>query len=188
MANLKLTDEEREYIARLPFLDAEYVDYLSQFRYRPDEQVKLKYDGRDLELEVVGEWHETILYEVPLLALISEAYFRFTDRDWSYDGQVENAVQKTRKLIEHGCVFSEFGTRRRRDFKTHDTVMGAIHKTVKEYKEECAAKGQEPKGFCAGTSNVYLAKKYDVTPIGTVGTYKRWKRKSSAIITLLCMF
>lgn len=169
MAHLKLTDEEREYMARLPYLDAEYIDYLSQFRFRPDEQVKIQYDGGDLELEISGEWHETILYEVPVLALISEAYFRFTDCDWSYEGQVENTVQKTRALIEKGCAFSEFGTRRRRDFKTHDIVMDAIYKTDKAYKEECAAKGEKPKGFCAGTSNVFLAMKYNVTPIGTVG-------------------
>lgn len=175
MANLKLTAEEREYMAGLPYLDAEYIEYLSQFRYNPDEQVKIQYDAStsDLQLEITGEWHETILYEVPVLALISEAYFRFTDRDWNYDNQVEHTVEKTRALIEHGCVFSEFGTRRRRDFKTHDIVMGAIHKTDKEYKEECAAKGQQPKGFCAGTSNVYLAMKYNVAPIGTVGKLKK---------------
>lgn len=171
MALLKLTEIEREYISRLAFLDAGYVEYLSQFQYKPEEQVIVNYDEAtgDLELEVRGKWHETILYEVPLLALISEAYFRYTDRDWNYDNQVENAVQKTKALLEHGCIFSEFGTRRRRDFKTHDLVMKTIYKTNEQYKKDCAAANQSPKGNCAGTSNVLLAMKYNVLPIGTVG-------------------
>lgn len=171
MALLKLTEIEREYISRLAFLDADYVEYLSQFQYKPEEQVIVNYDEAtgDLELEVRGKWHETILYEVPLLALISEAYFRYTDRDWNYDNQVENAVQKAKALLEHGCIFSEFGTRRRRDFKTHDLVMKTIYETNEQYKKDCAAANQSPKGNCAGTSNVLLAMKYNVLPIGTVG-------------------
>lgn len=171
MALLKLTEIEREYISRLNFLDADYVEYLSQFQYKPEEQVVLNYDEvtGDLELEVRGKWHETILYEVPLLALISEAYFRYTDRDWNYDNQVENAVQKTKALLEHGCIFSEFGTRRRRDFKTHDLVMKTIYETNEQYKKDCFTANQSPKGNCAGTSNVLLAMKYNVLPIGTVG-------------------
>lgn len=171
MELLKLTEEEHKYLSGLAFLDQDYVDYLAKFEYKPDEQVKTSFDEAtgDFELEVSGKWHETILYEVPLLALISESYFRFTDRDWSYDGQVEQAQQKTRALVEHGCVFSEFGTRRRRDFKTHDLVMKTICDTNQEYRKECESNGTTPKGTISGTSNVYLAMKYDVLAIGTVG-------------------
>jgi nicotinate phosphoribosyltransferase len=171
MAFLKLTEQEREFMSRLSYLDPEYIEYLAQFEFKPSEQVKTSFDEAtgDFELEVTGQWLETILYEVPLLALISEAYFRFTDRDWNYDNQVENAIKKARTLVEHGCVFSEFGTRRRRDFKTHDLVMKTIHETNEAYKKECAAAGVAPKGNLAGTSNVYLAMKYNVVPIGTVG-------------------
>lgn len=173
MGLLELTEIEREYMSGLPFFDKEYVDYLSEFRYKPSEQIVTKFDEitGDFELEVSGKWHETILYEVPLLALISEAYFRFTDCDWNYEGQVERAVQKTRALLEHGCVFSEFGTRRRRDFKTHDLVMKTIHVTNEDYKQVCAKQGTTPKGNVAGTSNVFLAMKYNVPAIGTVGKY-----------------
>ncbi|KAI8640768.1 nicotinate phosphoribosyltransferase [Parasitella parasitica] len=166
MGHLKLTESEREYMSRLEFLDADYVDYLAQFQYKPEEQVFMNYDEAtgDLELEVRGNWLETILYEVPLLALISEAYFRYTDRDWNYDNQAENAAKKTQELLKHGCTFSEFGTRRRRDFKTHDLVMCEINE---QYKRSVAA-NQSSKGNCAGTSNVLLAMKYGVKPIGTV--------------------
>ncbi|KAG2231981.1 nicotinate phosphoribosyltransferase [Thamnidium elegans] len=170
MEHLRLTETEREYMSKLSFFDQEYVDYLSQFQYKPSEQIKIKYDEttHELDLEITGKWHETILYEVPLLALISEAYFRFTDCDWNYDGQVEKANQKTRELLEYGCVFSEFGTRRRRNFKTHDLVMKSIYQTSEAYKEECQKLDKVPKGSFSGTSNVYLAMKYNVLAIGTV--------------------
>lgn len=173
MELLKLTEAEREYMSGLTFFDREYVDYLSEFQYKPSEQIETKFDETtgDFELEVSGKWHETILYEVPLLALISEAYFHFADCDWNYDGQVESTINKTKALVEHGCVFSEFGTRRRRDFKTHDLVMKTIYETNEEYKQDCAKEGRTPKGNAAGTSNVYLAMKYNVLAIGTVGKW-----------------
>lgn len=110
---------------------------------------------------MTGSWHETILYEVPLLALISEAYFRFVDQDWNYDHQYENAYNKATELLQYGCRFSEFGTRRRRDFKTQDTVMNAIVQAAQANKDA-------PGGF-SGSSNAYLAKKYKVPVIGTIG-------------------
>lgn len=167
MNELALTAEEREYIASMDFFDKDYAEYLFQFRYRPEEQVHMKFDPqtRELELKVTGLWHETILYEVPLLALISEAYFKFVDRDWNYDGQSQNAADKCKTLLENGCKFSEFGTRRRRDFKTHDTVMHALKEASDKYK----ASTTEPKGVFTGTSNVYFAKKYGTPAIGTVG-------------------
>lgn len=170
LGNLRLSKDEREYMSTYNYWDKEYLDFLSSFRYKPDEQVKITYDPKtnDFQMEIVGNWHETILYEVPLLSLVSEAYFLFVDRDWNYDGQIELAEQKARTLLEHGVYFSEFGTRRRRDFKTHDLVVKAICKAHQEYEDKCKKEGVEPKGRLAGTSNVYLAKKYKVNAIGTV--------------------
>ncbi|KAI8372457.1 nicotinate phosphoribosyltransferase [Blakeslea trispora] len=168
MSLLRLTEAERDYLSSLPYMTQEYIEFLTEFQYNPKDQVKIQFDDSgDFDLQVTGTWHETILYEVPLLALISEAYFRFTDRDWNYEGQVEKAVQKTRALLEYGCVFSEFGTRRRRDFKTHDLVMNAIHQTHQEYQKKCEESGTTPKGNVSGTSNVYLAMKYNVPAVGT---------------------
>ena len=166
-----MTDAEREYLSGYPYFQQDYIDFLYQFRYKPKEQVKLKFDKttNDLELEVVGNWHETILYEVPLLALISEAYFRFVDKDWNYDGQYEHAAEKARVLLEHGCAFAEFGTRRRRDFKTQDMVIRALKETFETYKTNCLQEGKEVKGLLTGTSNVYFAMKYAMNAIGTVG-------------------
>lgn len=151
-----------------------------QYRFKPKEQVKLSFDQEtgDLQLEVVGTWLETILYEVPLLALISESYFRFVDTDWTYEGQIEQAAQKTRTLLEHGCGFAEFGTRRRRDFKTQDMVVRAMCDAFSECKERYENEGKVLQGAFTGTSNLYLAMKYQLYAVGTCGkdTCKRVKR------------
>lgn len=111
---------------------------------------------------VKGLWVETILYEIPLLALTSEAYFKFMDTDWTYDGQEEKAHGKGMRLLEAGCVVSEFGTRRRRDYHTQALVFRGLAKA----KKEAEAKGLT--GVLSGTSNVHLAMRFGIPPIGTV--------------------
>ena len=116
-----------------------------------------------MELTVEGLWVDTILYEIPLLAITSEAYFKFCDRDWTYDSQEEKAFTKGQKLIDHGCTFSEFGTRRRRDYHTQDLVIQGL---VRASRETAASQGSL--GALSGTSNVHFAMKYGIPPIGTV--------------------
>ena len=139
---------------------------------RPSDEVKvtwipLKDTGRaddvgDLHLDVGGLWLHTILYEIPLLALTSEAYFKFCDKDWNYDGQKEKAYKKGMELLEHGCLFSEFGTRRRRDYHTHDLVIQGLTQSASDATERGS------KGKLTGTSNVHFAMRYGIPPVGTV--------------------
>ena len=145
----------------------EYLAHLSSFRFDPNAHVKLDFQGvrsgekiGAIELSVTGLWVDTILYEVPLLALISEAYFKFSDVDWNHDDQEEKAYGKGIQLLRNGCIFSEFGSRRRRDYRTQDLVMAGLTRSGKEW----IGHG----GSFAGTSNVHFAMKYDVSPVGTV--------------------
>ncbi len=119
-------------------------------------------DVGDTYLDIGGSWLDTILYEIPLLALTSEAYFRFCDRDWTYEHQKTRAYDKGCKLLEHGCVFSEFGTRRRRDYHTQDLVMQGLIRASTD------AQGRGWKGKLSGTSNVHFAMKHGIPPVGTV--------------------
>jgi nicotinate phosphoribosyltransferase len=172
---LKLAEDEYQYLSSLPFIEQDYADYLKTFRFRPDEQVHYHLDPqtRNFDLTVTGTWLDTILYEVPLLALISESYFLFVDTDWNHDSQYEKAYKKAEILLNAGCKFSEFGTRRRRDLKTQISIMEAMLVAQKDYIKKCEEHGQKPTGAVSGTSNVYLAKKYNITPIGTVGKFYR---------------
>ncbi|BGP08226.1 nicotinate phosphoribosyltransferase [Rhodotorula toruloides] len=176
LGTLRLQPEERAFLERhCPYFPISYLDYLSNFRLRPDEQVKVEFvpngekdaDGTEwggFDLEIHGLWTETILYEVPLMSIISEAYFTHVDTKWDYVGQYENARQKGLALYRAGCILSEFGSRRRRTYKAHDIVMRGLIKA----NEECG-NGKEGKGGkLSGTSNVHFAQKYDLAPIGTI--------------------
>lgn len=165
LANISLSESELEFLrSQCKFLHEDYLKYLQTFRLRPDEQIELSFEPvddtyGDLHVATKGLWLETILYEIPLLALTSEAYFKFVDTDWDHDGQEEKAYQKGVSLFEAGCLVSEFGSRRRRDLKTQDLVVGGLVRASKE---------RERAGKLTGTSNVYLAMKHGIAPVGTV--------------------
>jgi nicotinate phosphoribosyltransferase len=166
LANLSISPDELDFLRKeCPYLDEAYLHYLKSFRLRPNEQVELSFqeldssaDG-DLHITVRGLWVETILYEIPLLALTSEAYFKFCNTDWDYDGQEERAYWKAKTLLEGGCLFSDFGSRRRRDYHTHDLVIQGLVRASKE---------SDSQGKLTGTSNVHLAMKHGIPPVGTV--------------------
>jgi len=173
LANITLSPEELEYLRKTcAYLNEPYLRYMETFHLNPGKQVHLSFrpisdtgsdsDLGDIDLQIAGLWVETIPYEIPLLALISECYFRFMDRDWNHDGQFERAKDKGLKLLEDGCIFSEFGSRRRRDYRTQDLVIQGL----KAAQEEASQKGW--KGKLSGTSNVHFAMKHDLPPVGTV--------------------
>lgn len=152
MADLRLTDEEYDWMkTNLYFLPVSLRQYLAAYRFNP-KQVKLRLNKKgELEIKIRGKWRDAILWEVPLMAIISEVYFTLEDTDWSMEGQAELARTKAMRLSEAGCLFADFGTRRRRNFETQDIVV----REMKEYN-----------GF-VGTSNPYLAMKYNVKALGT---------------------
>ncbi|KAG2062531.1 Nicotinate/Quinolinate PRTase C-terminal domain-like protein, partial [Suillus decipiens] len=145
-----------------------YLDYLQSYRFKPD-QISVTFipspddpDVGSVKIEARGLWVETVLWAVPLMACLSEMYFRYADRDWDYTGQEEQAAHKATSLLDARCMFGEFGTRRRRSFATHDLVVRGIKKArdAHEWKE----------GFF-GTSNAYLAMRYDLNVVGTIAQY-----------------
>lgn len=173
LGNITLSPEELEYLENTcAYLSEAYLHFMKDFRLRPAEQVELMFhadedtgnneDVGTVELHAKGLWVETILYEIPLLALTSEAYFKFIDRDWSHEGQVEKAEEKGLKLLEAGCMVSEFGSRRRRDYHTHELVLRGLVKA----RAEGAKRGYP--GKITGTSNVHFAMRFGIPPVGTV--------------------
>ncbi|ORX91856.1 nicotinate phosphoribosyltransferase [Basidiobolus meristosporus CBS 931.73] len=172
MADLRLLPEERVWLEKnCPYFKTQYLEYLERFQFVPEKHVSMDFNSESLDLSIVvqGIWHEVTLYEIPLLFLVSEAYFRFSDVDWSYDGQYENALEKARSLLENGCKFMEFGTRRRRDYRTQEIIMAAIVQAQKEYSEAVQKNpGIQEQGAVIGTSNVHLARLFNLKPVGTM--------------------
>ncbi|KND90935.1 putative nicotinate phosphoribosyltransferase [Tolypocladium ophioglossoides CBS 100239] len=186
LGNISLSIEEYRFLqTHCQYLTPDYLEYLQEFRLRPREQVLTAFtpvgddtgadsDIGNIDIKIQGTWSGTILYEIPILALTSEAYFRFMDTDWNYEGQEEQAFAKGMQLLEAGCITSEFGTRRRRDYHTQALVFRGLVKASKE----AATKGLP--GKLSGTSNVHLAMRFGIPPVGTVA--HEWFMGTAAII------
>lgn len=174
LGHISLKEEELRFLkSHCKYLTAPYLSFLSEFRLSPREQLKPVFHPigedtgaddviGDIHIDITGKWVDTILYEIPLLALISEAYFKFMDTDWNYDGQEEKAFEKGMQILGAGCILSEFGTRRRRDYHTQALVFRGLVNANKK-----AAENGLP-GKLMGTSNVHLAMRFNLSPIGTV--------------------
>ncbi|MGM5631111.1 nicotinate phosphoribosyltransferase [Apibacter raozihei] len=152
MTSLKLNKEEKHFIMkRCYFLDPFFIDFLEGYTYDPEE-VHISQEGGKLNLYIEGFWYRTVLWEVPLMALISELYFEMIGTQ-PQDIEIK-AKEKALGLKNLEADYSEFGTRRRYSFDVQDRVV----KTLKENSGD----------YFKGTSNVYLAMKYDTIPIGTM--------------------
>jgi nicotinate phosphoribosyltransferase len=153
MTRLKLSGQEKQFIEkRCYFFDPVFIDFLDGYTYNPDE-VTISQTGGSLDILIEGFWYRTVLWEVPLMAMISELYFGMNGiyPDENYEDRTRLKAKNLRKL---NADYSDFGTRRRFSFDVHD-------KAVEILKENS---GDNFKG----TSNVYLAMKHDTIPIGTM--------------------
>lgn len=154
MASLALTKDEKNFFTtNCPYLSPAYLDFLQGYRYDPNE-VKITQNGPDVEVHVEGYWYRTILWEVPILCLISEIFYKLTNAQRISNEEITKRTSDKVDLYNRlGVTVAEFGTRRRHSYEVHDVVM----------KELTNHKG---KSF-VGTSNVHFAHKYGVKPIGT---------------------
>jgi len=154
MTGLKLSPQEKIFLRdTCPYLDPVYLDFLEGYRYQPDE-VQISQQGDQLEVHIEGLWYRTILWEVPLMSLISELFYIMTDSERISDDEV---ISTTREKIENykelGVTIAEFGTRRRYSYAIHQLVLDSL--------------GKYGAGSFIGTSNVHLAMLHRTRPIGT---------------------
>lgn len=162
LEKLTITDEEIAFMRRkCYYLPDWFYIYLRGFRFsRKWVHARQDEDGH-LHIEFEGVWAEAILLEVKMLAIVSELYYivRGEEDRFDYDAYYPKSYHKAERLLAAGCTYSDFGTRRRASFQAEDTVVRAM----KDSQE-----ARDWKGRFVGTSNVYLAMKYDLTPVGTM--------------------
>ena len=162
LENVAITDEEIAFMRRkCYFLPDWFYTYLKGYRFK-HEWVKAWQDDKGLlHIEFEGCWADTILLEVKVLAIISELFYIMTSQTdkLNYDDYYEKTYHKAERLLKAGCVFSDFGTRRRASFEAEETAVRAM--------KDCY-NSRKWKGKFVGTSNVYLAMKYDLLPVGTM--------------------
>jgi nicotinate phosphoribosyltransferase len=150
---ITITKEIEEHLfKKLPWFDNTYRLYLRSYRYDPSE-VSVEQIGGVLKLTITGYWHKTIMWEVPLLATISELYYRMKGIDDNIEGNIERWKEKIISISKLGVKVSEFGLRRRKSKNVQDhfikLFLEIAHSTI------------------LGTSNVMMARKYNIKAIGT---------------------
>ena len=157
MRNLKLTSDEKKFLQDKcgHYLDRPYLDFLEGYRYDPSEVGVILKDGQ-LNIKMRGFWYRTVLWEVPLMALISELYFKLTNQEpIKRSERQKNNLEKGKTFQIHNMVLSEFGTRRRYSYEIQDELIGDLKSC---YDSKC---------FLKGTSNVHFAMKHGLNPHGT---------------------
>ena len=154
MTNLQLQPDEYAFLKeKCYYLPQAYLDFLSGYRFNPEE-VKILQTGGDLKIEIEGFWYRTILWEVPLMAIVSQLYFENSNQSPWNQNKIDDVLNKKIELYKHlGIKVADFGTRRRFSFENHNRVVGLLKLNGGD--------------TFVGTSNVYLAMKHDSTPIGT---------------------
>lgn len=154
LCTLKFTKKELDYLRSIRFIKDDYVEFLRLWHPLRDYVNTSLSDEGELSITVHGPLFSAMQFEIYLLEIVNEVYFRF---QYNYDELIESAKVKLEKKIDdfkngkYNFKFAEFGCRRRLSRQWHDVVVKTFCET----------------GYCIGTSNVYLAMKHNIKPIGT---------------------
>ena len=155
LCTLRFTKDELDYLRSIRFIKNDYVEFLRLWRpIREYVTTSLDENGK-LEIVVKGPLFSAMQFEIFLLEIVNEVYFRM---QYDYDTLKAEAEKRLEQKIadfnsgKYTFSFAEFGCRRRLSREWQDTVVKRLARETKN---------------CAGTSNVYLAMKYRLTPIGT---------------------
>ncbi|MGD9080250.1 MAG: nicotinate phosphoribosyltransferase, partial [Desulfobacterales bacterium] len=160
LCELRFTDGEVNYVDSIRFFKPDFIEYLRLFQLNRTYINTYIEDGQ-LKINIEGPWLNTILYEIPVLAIISELYSSLhgvDDNTWMQEGRkrLKDKIDLLSKSIvgDRRFNFAEFGTRRRASYSWQQIVL--------EYLvNNC---GQN----LVGTSNVHFAMKLGIKPIGTM--------------------
>jgi nicotinate phosphoribosyltransferase len=160
LCQLRFDEEELRYLRGFRFLKSDFVDFLALFHFN-EKYIRIERkadDAKGIDITIRGPWLHTILYEIPVLAIVSEVYFRRTQpgADLSEGRRRLRSKIDLVRAVEPVMDFkiSDFGTRRRFSLAWQDEIIATLKREVPQY--------------LAGTSNVMLAMKHATTPLGTM--------------------
>jgi nicotinate phosphoribosyltransferase len=155
LCNLSFTNIEIEYLKTIPFLKKTFIEFLRCIKLN-ESFVTVKDVNGDLDITVKGPWFATIWFEIPILAIVNELYFRqFYTEDCMQiaRNKLYNKIEYLKANVDHSFKLADFGLRRRWSGEWHDEIILNL-------------KEQLPDNFI-GTSDVLLAMKHNVKSIGT---------------------
>jgi len=151
LSDLSFRPDEIEWLKKMPWFKRNYLDWLPCF-HLDYSQLKIDQPGKKLDVSIKGPIYSAMMWEMPILATISELYYR-TIGQKNAELDMFHAKETARKLVEIGIPFADFGLRRRFSSEWHNTVV-------------FICKNEAGSNFI-GTSNCFLAKKYNLKSIGT---------------------
>ncbi|HKX37520.1 MAG TPA: nicotinate phosphoribosyltransferase [Burkholderiales bacterium] len=159
LCKLRFREAELDYLRALRFMKSDFVDFLALFQFNEKYLVAGYGEGPgEIDITIRGPWLHTILYEIPVLAIVSEVYFRRTQRQPDLEEgrrRLKAKIDLVRKVEpEFEFKISDFGTRRRFSLAWQEEVLQTLKREVPEY--------------LAGTSNVWFAVRNNLTPLGTM--------------------
>ena len=159
---LRFQEDELEYLENIRWIKGSYVDFLRIWKPRyEDFEISTNADC-GLAIEAKGSWLNTTMYEIAVLSIVNEVYFRMRyDYEELFASFKERLEKKIQMLIDGEYTignFSEFGLRRRLSGEAQELAVKMLSENNHAYQGS----------NCVGTSNVYLAKKYGVMAVGTM--------------------
>src|SRR5690606_13932230 len=159
LCSLRFTEDELRYLRGLRFISSDFVDFLRlfQLQQRLISVEKSALPG-ELEIRVEGPWLHTILFEVPVLSIVNEVYFR----NQRPDPDVEEGRRRLKDkitLIQEQTDLDYF----------YLADYGARRRFSRDWQQEVVTRLRDAlPGKFIGTSNVHFARALDVTPLGTM--------------------
>jgi nicotinate phosphoribosyltransferase len=161
LCSLQFKDAELAYLRSMRFIKSDFVDFLGLMKLNEKYIQVTALTTGEIDITIQGPWLHTILFEIPVLAIVNEVYFRRCQVKPGLDVGRRRLVEKIEQLqfASMGDLkIADYGTRRRYAKDWHEEVLRTL---ITELKT-----GQN--GQFAGTSNVLFAMKLGLTPLGTM--------------------
>ena len=161
LCTLRFTEEELRYMRSLRFIKSDFVDFLGLFQLNEKYIYITPLENGDISIRVTGPWLHTIMFEIPVLAIVSEVYMRRTHPELDWEEGRRRLREKIDMLRAPGLeelVLADYGTRRRFSFAWQREVLATLQERLDD------ASGER----FAGTSNVLFAKELGLRPLGTM--------------------
>ena len=160
---LEFAQEELDYLNKIPWIRGSYVYRLDGWKPKFKDFEISTNAPCGLSIEAKGTWFNTSMYEIPVLAIVNEVYFRmaydYQDLKISFEERLDDKFNKVKDNQFYLASFSEFGLRRRLSAELEEEAV-AKFATLNDTKHSASK--------FVGTSNVYLAKKLGINPVGTM--------------------
>jgi len=154
------------------FIKSDFVDFLGLFRLNEKYINIIPQPSGELEIRIKGPWLHTILFEIPVLAIVNEVYFRNTRKKPDFEEGRRRLETKIAQLQDEGLAdlkIADYGTRRRFSKDWHEEVLRTLTARLGAVTPPAV---QQPTGArlpqLAGTSNVLYAMKLGLIPLGTM--------------------